>query len=104
MIFPVDHIIWHLTQFAELRPGDLILTGTPDGVGLGRKPPVFLKDGDVIDLEVQQVGSSAQRGQDSGSTALVQAAGAVGHSRSPLTAVQGIAARPRESAVKKPRD
>ncbi|QIZ00741.1 fumarylacetoacetate hydrolase family protein [Streptomyces sp. S1D4-11] len=56
MIFPVDHIIWHLTQFTELRPGDLILTGTPHGVGFGRKPAVFLRDGDVIDLEVQEVG------------------------------------------------
>jgi 2-keto-4-pentenoate hydratase/2-oxohepta-3-ene-1,7-dioic acid hydratase in catechol pathway len=56
MIFRPDYIIWHLTQFAELRPGDLILTGTPDGVGLGRRPPVFLQDGDVIDLEVQEVG------------------------------------------------
>jgi 2-keto-4-pentenoate hydratase/2-oxohepta-3-ene-1,7-dioic acid hydratase in catechol pathway len=56
MIFPVDHIIWHVTQFAELRPGDLILTGTPDGVGFGRKPPVYLRDGDAIDLEVQGIG------------------------------------------------
>jgi 2-keto-4-pentenoate hydratase/2-oxohepta-3-ene-1,7-dioic acid hydratase in catechol pathway len=47
---------FNLTQFAELRPGDLNLTGTPHGVGLGRKPAVFLRDGDVIDLEVQEVG------------------------------------------------
>jgi len=47
---------WHLTHFAELRPGDHILTGTREGVGLGRNPTMFLKDGDVIELEVREVG------------------------------------------------
>lgn len=48
MIFPVDFLISHLSQFCTLQPGDLIFTGTPEGVGAARKPPVFLSPGDEL--------------------------------------------------------
>ncbi|MHA1129144.1 MAG: fumarylacetoacetate hydrolase family protein [Alphaproteobacteria bacterium] len=52
MVFTVAEIISHMSQFMELRPGDIIATGTPEGVGMGFKPPRFLKAGDVMELEV----------------------------------------------------
>merc|ERR1712178_149887 len=56
MAFPVDFIIEWITQFSTLNVGDIILTGTPDGCGGFRKPPVFLKAGDVIEVEIEKVG------------------------------------------------
>jgi 2-keto-4-pentenoate hydratase/2-oxohepta-3-ene-1,7-dioic acid hydratase in catechol pathway len=56
MIFPVATIIESLSQGLTLRPGDVIITGTPDGVGFARKPPVYLKDGDVAEMEVEGIG------------------------------------------------
>lgn len=56
LIFPVDFLIEHITQIMELRPGDLIATGTPAGVGAARKPPVFLGPGDTIEVEIEKVG------------------------------------------------
>ena len=44
-----------------LRPGDIIATGTPEGVGIGMKPPVFLKDGDIMELEIDFLGSQKQK-------------------------------------------
>ena len=44
----VEHLVWYCSQFFVMEPGDIIITGTPPGVGLGMKPPVFLKAGDVI--------------------------------------------------------
>ena len=44
-----------------LRPGDIIATGTPEGVGVGMKPPVFLKDGDIMELEIDFLGSQKQK-------------------------------------------
>lgn len=61
MIFPVAHIVSYLSQFMTLLPGDVIVTGTPEGVGLGMKPPVFLQRGDVITLEGGVLGSQRQR-------------------------------------------
>ncbi len=61
MIFPVDEIIAHLSQFMTLLPGDVIVTGTPEGVGLGLKPPVFLKRGDVMELEAGLLGAQRQK-------------------------------------------
>ena len=52
MIFPVAEIISFISQAITLEPGDLILTGTPPGVGFARKPPIFLKDGDTISIEI----------------------------------------------------
>jgi len=60
MIFPVDQIIAHLSRFLTLLPGDLILTGTPPGVGGGQKPPRFLKPGDVVTAEIAGLGQMRQ--------------------------------------------
>jgi 2,4-diketo-3-deoxy-L-fuconate hydrolase len=60
MIFPVAFLISHLSQFMTLMPGDVIATGTPAGVGLGCKPPVFLKPGDVVELGIDGVGRQRQ--------------------------------------------
>jgi 2,4-didehydro-3-deoxy-L-rhamnonate hydrolase len=60
MIFSVAEIIAHLSLFMTLLPGDVIVTGTPEGVGLGMKPPVFLKRGDIMELEGGILGSQRQ--------------------------------------------
>ena len=60
MIFTVAQIISHLSQLFTLLPGDVISTGTPPGVGLGMKPPVFLKDGDVMDVWIEGLGQQTQ--------------------------------------------
>ena len=56
LIFNVDELIAYLTQLITLEPGDLIFTGTPPGVGMARKPPVFLKAGDVCEVEIGALG------------------------------------------------
>jgi 2-keto-4-pentenoate hydratase/2-oxohepta-3-ene-1,7-dioic acid hydratase in catechol pathway len=56
MIFPVDTLIESLSQGLTLEPGDIIATGTPDGVGFARTPPEFLQDGDIMETEVEGVG------------------------------------------------
>jgi 2-keto-4-pentenoate hydratase/2-oxohepta-3-ene-1,7-dioic acid hydratase in catechol pathway len=56
MIFKVGDIIAYLSQVFTLEPGDLIFTGTPPGVGFARKPPVFLKGGDVVEVEIEKLG------------------------------------------------
>lgn len=56
LIFPVDYLVSYLSQCVTLKPGDLIYTGTPPGVGMARKPPVWLKPGDVVEVEVEKVG------------------------------------------------
>lgn len=62
MIFPVAEIVSYLSQFMTLLPGDLVITGTPEGVGLGIKPtPVFLKRGDVVTLTGGPLGSQRQQ-------------------------------------------
>jgi len=60
MIFSVAEIVAHLSLFMTLLPGDVIVTGTPEGVGLGMKPPVFLKRGDVMELDGGILGSQRQ--------------------------------------------
>lgn len=60
MIFSVAHIVWYLSQFMVLEPGDVINTGTPPGVGMGMKPQVFLRDGDVMELEIDGLGRQRQ--------------------------------------------
>ncbi|MEL7254913.1 MAG: fumarylacetoacetate hydrolase family protein [Pseudomonadota bacterium] len=57
MIFPVAQIISYMSQFMELRPGDLIATGTPPGIGMGKMPQRFLRAGDVLDLEIAGLGA-----------------------------------------------
>ena len=61
MIFTVAEIVSHLSQFMTLLPGDMIVTGTPAGVGLGLKPPVFLKRGDVMTLDGGVLGTQRQQ-------------------------------------------
>ncbi len=62
MIFPVAHLVSYLSQFMVLEPGDVITTGTPPGVGLGRKPtPVFLKNGDTMRLGIAGLGEQNQK-------------------------------------------
>ena len=56
MIFPVDVILEYLSQGMTIEPGDIIATGTPEGVGLGRTPPEYLKDGDVVETEIEGIG------------------------------------------------
>lgn len=60
MIFKPAFIISYLSQFTTLKPGDVISTGTPHGVGLGQTPPVYLNDGDKITLGIEGLGSQAQ--------------------------------------------
>jgi 2-keto-4-pentenoate hydratase/2-oxohepta-3-ene-1,7-dioic acid hydratase in catechol pathway len=60
MIFGVDHLVWYLSQFMVLEPGDLINTGTPAGVGMGRTPPRYLTEGDVIELAIEGLGTQRQ--------------------------------------------
>ena len=60
MIFPVAEIVSYLSQFMTLLPGDVIVTGTPAGVGLGMKPQQFLKKGDVVELRIDQLGTQTQ--------------------------------------------
>ncbi len=61
MVFNVAQIIAHLSRFMTLEPGDIIATGTPEGVGFGRKPPVFLKDGDVVRCTIEGLGMLENR-------------------------------------------
>lgn len=56
MIFSVAYTIAYITSFMTLEPGDIIATGTPAGVGFTRKPPILLKDGDVVEVEVEKIG------------------------------------------------
>ncbi len=60
MIFSVAHVVWYLSQFMVLEPGDVINTGTPPGVGMGMQPQVYLKDGDVMVLEIEGLGRQRQ--------------------------------------------
>lgn len=61
MIFSVKHIVSYLSQFMVLEPGDVITTGTPPGVGLGMKPPKFLKAGDTMHLGISGLGEQRQK-------------------------------------------
>jgi 2,4-didehydro-3-deoxy-L-rhamnonate hydrolase len=61
MIFDPYYIVCYLSQFLVLEPGDLISTGTPPGVGMGFRPPVWLKAGDVMELGVEGLGQQRQR-------------------------------------------
>ncbi len=56
MIFDVPHLIEYISTFTELVPGDLIFTGTPGGVGSRREPPVYLKPGDRVEVEIEKIG------------------------------------------------
>jgi acylpyruvate hydrolase len=56
MVFPVAKLVSILSSFMTLVPGDVIVTGTPSGVGLARKPPLWMKPGDVVEVEIEKIG------------------------------------------------
>ena len=60
MVYRVPHLISYLSQFFTLHPGDIISTGTPPGVGLGFNPPRYLKEGDVVELGIDKLGTQRQ--------------------------------------------
>lgn len=60
MIFSVDYLIWHLSQYLALEPGDLVLTGTPEGVALSGRFP-YLAAGDTVEIEIEGLGRQKQR-------------------------------------------
>lgn len=61
MVFGVAHLISYLSRFMSLQPGDIISTGTPPGVGLGQKPPIYLRPGNVMRLGIDGLGEQRQR-------------------------------------------
>lgn len=60
MVYGVAHVVSYLSQFMSLQPGDVISTGTPPGVGLGMKPPRYLKAGEVVELGIEGLGQQRQ--------------------------------------------
>jgi 2-keto-4-pentenoate hydratase/2-oxohepta-3-ene-1,7-dioic acid hydratase in catechol pathway len=61
MLFDVPTLVSYISNFMTLLPGDVISTGTPPGVGLGMKPPTYLKPGDVVELGIDDLGESRQK-------------------------------------------
>jgi 2-keto-4-pentenoate hydratase/2-oxohepta-3-ene-1,7-dioic acid hydratase in catechol pathway len=61
MVFGVAHLVSYISQFMSLQPGDIISTGTPPGVGLGQKPPVYLRAGQAMRLGIEGLGEQRQR-------------------------------------------
>ena len=61
MIFNMNFILSYLSHFMSLQPGDIITTGTPPGVGMAKKPPIFLKSGDEIELAIDNLGTQHQK-------------------------------------------
>lgn len=59
MIFKIDELIAEISRFVTLEPGDVIMTGTPDGVGKGMKPPTFLRKGDSVKISIEGIGTLA---------------------------------------------
>lgn len=60
MVFRVPHLVSYCSRFMSLQPGDVISTGTPPGVGMGQKPPVYLKGGEVMQLGIERLGTQTQ--------------------------------------------
>jgi 2-keto-4-pentenoate hydratase/2-oxohepta-3-ene-1,7-dioic acid hydratase in catechol pathway len=56
MIFPVVETLVYITKAVTLEPGDLVIMGTPSGVGHARKPPLWMKDGDLVEIEIEGIG------------------------------------------------
>lgn len=61
LLFGIDHVIWYISQFMELQPGDIINTGTPFGVGLGFNPPKYLKGGQRLTTGIENIGTISSR-------------------------------------------
>jgi 2-keto-4-pentenoate hydratase/2-oxohepta-3-ene-1,7-dioic acid hydratase in catechol pathway len=60
MIFPVDELVAYISSFTPLYPGDVIASGTPGGVGVRRDPQVFMRAGDVVEVEIASIGRLRQ--------------------------------------------
>lgn len=56
LTFSIPELIVYISEWTELHPGDVIVTGTPGGVGFARKPPIFMKEGDVIEVDISSIG------------------------------------------------
>ena len=61
MVFGVAHLVSYISRYMTLMPGDIISTGTPAGVGLGQRPPTYLKAGDVVELGIDGLGRQRQQ-------------------------------------------
>ena len=61
MLFPVAKLIAYISEFMTLEPGDVIATGTPDGVGRGRNPPRYLKAGEILELGIEGLGAQRHK-------------------------------------------
>ena len=61
MIFNINFLLCYLSKFMTLKPGDIVTTGTPPGIGNGKKPPIFLKSGDEIKLSIDELGEQKQK-------------------------------------------
>ena len=61
MVFGVVQLVSYISRYMTLMPGDIISTGTPAGVGLGQRPPVYLKPGDVVEVGIEGLGRQRQR-------------------------------------------
>lgn len=79
MIFNVAFTIAFITSFMTLEPGDIIATGTPEGVGFIRKPPIRLVDGDVVEVEIEKIGTLRNKVVSPATAGLNAAAGAAAH-------------------------
>ena len=60
LIFKIPFLVSYISRFMTLLPGDIISTGTPAGVGLGFKPAIYLKEGDVVELGIDGLGTASQ--------------------------------------------
>lgn len=74
MVFPVARLISILSSFMTLVPGDVIVTGTPAGVGVARKPPLFMRDGDVCEVEIEGIGTLVNPVRDRAASVRAQVA------------------------------
>ena len=61
MIFNISHLVFYVSKFMTLYPGDIITTGTPPGVGMAKKPKIFLKEGDEMVLSIDNLGNQKQK-------------------------------------------
>ena len=61
MIFGINHLVWYTSQFMTLHPGDVINTGTPPGVAMGRPDTPYLREGDIVELEIENLGRQRQK-------------------------------------------
>ena len=64
MIFTIERLVAYVSSFTPLRPGDVICTGTPGGVGFKRQPPLFMAPGDLVEVELSGIGILSNRVQD----------------------------------------